>query len=155
MDKGLQRTAAPPAPHPHPPVPSFYGLRHQYQKQCSSNYKNESSAILPNNTEGMNVHEVEAEHTVNAIKQDILKDRSKENCNKQHAISCTIAEQSNPNLNTDSINEDTYAFDASTSSKQQFFIISINKNKVNMLTVSGSTLNITGKLTIRYMTYSH
>ena len=41
---------------------------HQYQKQRSSNYKNESSAILPNDTEVMNVDEIEEEHIVNSIK---------------------------------------------------------------------------------------
>ena len=77
--------------------------------------------------------------------------RSKEKRHQQHAIKSTIAELSNPkaNADTDSDNKDIYFFEIerSTSSKLQSFTISINKNKVNMLIDSGSTLNIIDKRT--------
>ena len=49
----------------------------------------------------------------------MLKDRSKEKRNQQHAINSTITEQSNSDSDNDSNNEDIHAFkiDASTSSK--------------------------------------
>ena len=75
--------------------------------------------------------------------------RSKEKRHQQNAINSTITELSNPNADTDSDNEDIYVFkiETSTSSKLQSFTISINKNKVNMLIDSGSTLNIIDKTT--------
>ena len=75
--------------------------------------------------------------------------RSKEKRHQQHAINSTITELSHPNAETDSDNEDIYVFkiETSSSSKLQSFTISINKNKVNMLTDSGSTRNIIDKTT--------
>ena len=107
--------------------------------------------VVPKDTKEMNVDEVKTEHVVDAIKLDIMKEcvDPKKNITSNMPstvplLSCEIQMQTL--ILTMSIYM-LLKIETSTSSKLQSFTISINKNKVNMLTDSVSTLNIIDKST--------
>ena len=107
--------------------------------------------VVPKDTKEMNVDEVKTEHVVDAIKLDIMKEcvDPKKNITSNMPstaplLSCEIQMQTL--ILTMSIYM-LLKIETSTSSKLQSFTISINKNKVNMLTDSVSTPNIIDKST--------
>ena len=110
--------------------------------------------VVPKGTEEMNVDEVKTEHVVNAIKSDISNKCVDQKRNITSNMLSTVQLLSSQiqirtMIPTMKIYIYIYAFkvDASTSFKLQLFTISINKNKVNMLTDLGSMLNIIRVLT--------
>ena len=112
-----------------------WNTHQQSQKQQNSSIQNDCNHCGAKEHTGNECRQSKTEHVVNAIGHFEWKCRTKERCHQEHAINSTTTEQSNPNSDTDSNNEDIYVFkiDPSTSSKLQSFTISINKNKVNML----------------------
>ena len=108
-------------------------------------------AVVLKDTEEMNIDEVKTENVVDAIKLDIMKECVDPKKNITSNMSSTVPLLScEIQMQTLMLTMSIYMLlkiETSTSSKLQSFTISINKNKVNMLTDSVSTLNITDKST--------
>ena len=98
----------------------------------------------------MNVDEVKTEHVVDAIKWDISKEcvdpKKNVTSNMPSTVPLLICQIRMQTL-IPTMRVYVFKIEASTSSKLQSFTISINKNKVNVLIDSGSTLNIIDKTT--------
>lgn len=69
-----------------------------------------TAAAMPNGTGEINADEVEVEHAVNAINQNVLNKCVDQTCDQQHAINSKITEQSNLNSDNYSDNKDIQDF---------------------------------------------
>ena len=101
-------------------------------------------AVVTKGTEKMNADKVKTEHVVDAIMRDILKECVDSKKNVTSNMPSTVPLLSFQRMQT---LIPTMWIETSTSFKLQSFTISINKNIVNMLIDSGSTLNIIDKTT--------
>ena len=98
----------------------------------------------------MDVDEVKTEHVVDVIKWDISKEcvdpKKNVTSNMPSTVPLLICQIRMQTL-IPTMRIYVFKIEANNSSKLQSFTISINKNKVNMLIDSGSTLNIIDKTT--------